>query len=179
MTSKFKIIFAMLCMAFTNVAFAVNAAPFGVELGVATSAQVKQQVGAKARLSDGGINKLSGGKVLESNGDGLGVEGLSYVAFTFDGADKLVAVVMRLPKESFKKTLSTLSGKYKLVEKEVPFVGDASATLQQGESVIDLNAPHMSFEMTVVYTTKAMKQAAAQNFRNERAAKDKRQADMF
>jgi hypothetical protein len=175
----FVVVVAILCMAISNVAFAANAAPLGLELGVATYAQVKQQVGGKTSLSDAGTNKYSGGKMLQGNGDGLGIEGLSEITFIFDASDKLAAVLMTLPKDSFPKTLSALSGKYKLIEKQVPFVGNASARLQQGDSIIEMNAPHLSFEMSVSYMTKGLKQAFTQQASNERAAKEKRQADQF
>lgn len=175
-----KFVFVILMLfGFSPAAFAANAAPLGLELGVATYAQVKQQVGSKTSLSAGGTNKYSGGKMLQGNGSGLGVEGLSEITFIFDAADKLVAVLMTLPKDSFKPTLSALSGKYKLIDKVVPFVGNASAHLQQGDSVIEIDSPHMSFEMTVSYMTKKLKQAFSQQSSNERAAAQKRQADMF
>lgn len=179
MRNKLVYLFALLCMAFSNLVFAGNAAPLGLELNVATYAQVKQQLGGKTSLSDAGTNKYSGGRMVESNGDGLGIDGLSSVTFIFDKADKLAAVLMTLPKDSFAKTLSALSGKYKLLEKQVPFVGNASAKLQQGETIIELNAPHMSFQMTVMYATQALKQSFTQQASNERAAKEKRQADQF
>lgn len=179
MRNKLAYLFAMLCMVFSNFAFANNAAPLGLELGVATYAQVKQQVGGKTSLSNAGTNKYSGGKMLQGNGDGLGIDGLSEITFIFDQSEKLVAVLMTLPKDSFQKTLNALSGKYKLVEKEAPFVGNASAKLQQGDSVIELNAPHMSFEMAVSYMTRGLKQAFTQQASSERAAKEKRQADQF
>jgi PKD repeat protein len=86
---------------------------------------------------------------------------------------------MSLPKESFKPTLKALSAKYALVSSEVPFVGNASAKLKQGDSVIELNAPHLSFTMEVLYLTSGLKQSFQQKSSNERAAKEKRQADMF
>ncbi|MBI3478770.1 MAG: hypothetical protein HY016_00185 [Nitrosomonadales bacterium] len=160
-------------------AYANNAAPFGQELGVATYAQVKQQVGDKSDLSDAGTNKYSGGRMLQGDGRGLGIEGLSKVTFIFDRADKLAGVLMTLPKDSFKPTLKALSAKYKLVDSEVPFVGNASAKLKQGDSVIELDAPHLSFEMKVLYLTNGLKQAFQQQSSNERVTKEKRQADMF
>lgn len=179
MLNKIVSLFAVLGMAFSNLTLAANAVPFGQELGVATYAQVKQQVGDKTDLSDSGTNKYSGGKMLQGSGEGLGIEGLSRVTFIFDHADKLAGVLMTLPKESFKPTLKALSAKYKLLSSEVPFVGDASAKLKQGDSVIELNAPHMSFTMEVLYLTNGLKQAFQQQSSNERAAKEKRQANMF
>ncbi len=170
---------AMLCMGFSNISFASNAAPLGYELGIATYTQVKQQVGGRTSLSDAGINKYSGGKMLQGDGEGLEIEGLSEITFIFDQSDKLAAVLMTLPKDSFKKTLNALSGKYKLIAKQVPFVGDASAKLQQGDSVIDISSPHMSFQMTVSYFTKSLKQAFTQQANSERSTKEKRQAEQF
>ncbi len=179
MTNKLLIVFAMLCMAISNGAFAANAAPLGLELGVASYAQVKQQVGGKTSLADAGSNKYSGGKMLQGDGAGLGIEGLSEITFIFDKTDKLAAVLMTLPKDSLQKTLSALSNKYQLIEKQVPFVGNAFVRLQQGDSVIELDAPHLSFQMTVNYLTKSLKQSFNQQATGERAAKEKRQADLF
>lgn len=177
--NKLILAVVVLCMAFSNFAFASNAAPLGLELGIATYAQVKQQVGSKTTLSDSGMNKYSGGKMLQGKGGGLEIEGLSEITFIFDQSDKLAAVLMTLPKSSFQPTLSALSRKYKLIEKQVPFVGDASAKFQQGDSVVEVDSPHMSFEMTVSYLTKALKQAFKQQAGSERAKKEKHQAAQF
>lgn len=179
MRNKLIYLFALLGMAFSNLAFATNAAPFGQELGVATYAQVKQQLSGKTHLADAGTNKFSSGKMLQGEGDGLGIDGLSEVTFIFDRTDKLAGVLMTLPKESFKSTLKALSAKYALVSSEVPFVGNASAKLKQGDSVIELNAPHLSFTMEVMYLTNGLKQAFQRQSSSERAVKEKRQADMF
>lgn len=169
----------VLYMAFPHLALATNAAPLGQELGVATYAQVRQRVCGKTDLSDAGINKFSGGKMLRGNGNGLGMAGLSEVTFIFDRTDKLAGVMMTLPKDSFKPTLKALSAKYKLVGSVVPFVGNASAKLKQGDSIIKLDAPHLSFEMQVLYLSNSLNQAFQQQSSSERTAKEKRQADMF
>ena len=181
-------IFTMLSIAFPNFVFAANAAPLGLELGVATYAQAKQQVGGKTSLSDIGTNKYSGGKMLQGDGAGLGIEGLSEITFIFDKSDKLAGVLMTMPKGSgfgdlengnFKKTLAALSAKYKLDEKHTPFVGDASARLHQGDSVIEVTAPHLSFNMEVRYLSNELQKAFKQQSSSERATKEKRQADLF
>ncbi len=175
-----KFVFLVLMvLGFSPAAFAANAAPLGMELGVATYSQVKQDIGGKTSLSDAGVNKYSGGKMLQSDGAGLGIEGLNEIMFIFDKSDKLAAVLMTLPKDSLQKTLSALSNKYQLIEKQVPFVGNAFVRLQQGDSVIELDAPHLSFQMTVNYLTKSLKQSFNQQATGERAAKEKRQADLF
>jgi hypothetical protein len=91
--------------------------------------------------------------MLKGDGAGLEVEGLSEITLIFDKSDKLAAVLMTLPKQEgmgdmqngvFRKTLNTLSGKYKLVEKRVPFVGNSYAKFRQGDNIIELDAPHLS-----------------------------------
>jgi hypothetical protein len=176
---KMIMVAALFCLTFSHAASATNAVPLGLELGVASYSQVNQQIGGKTSLANAGTNKYSGGKMLQGNGEGLGIDGLSELTFIFDQSDKLAAVLMTLRKDSFQKTLNALSAKYKLIAKEVPFVGDASAKLQQGDSVIEISSPHMSFEMTVSYMTKGLKQAFTQKASSERATKEKRQADMF
>ena len=156
-----------------------NASPLGFVLGVATYTQVKQQAGSNTSLSDGGTNPYSGGKVLEGRGGEFGVEGLSNITFIFDPSEKLVAVYMTLPKDNLKDTLKALSAKYKLIAKDVPFVGDASAELQQGNSVIEISAPHLSFAMNVYYMTKAFNKTYTQQSSQEEAAREKLQAARF
>lgn len=188
MKNMFMIVITTLCMTFTNLTFAANAAPFGLELGVATFAQTKQLLGNKTSLSNAGANKYSGGKMLEGNGDGLGIDGLSGITFIFDQSEKLVAVLMKMSKSSefgdmdngnFAKMLKVLSAKYKLEVKRTPFVGDAYAKLYQGDSIIEVTAPHMSFDMEVRYLTSGLHKAFSRQASSEYAAKKKHEADMF
>jgi hypothetical protein len=165
--------------------YAANAAPLGMEIGVATLAQVKQQIGNKTKLVDAGVNKFTGGRMLVSNGLGLDVEGLSTITLIFDTKEKLAGVLMQLPKGSglgdmkngsFQKTLTTLSGKYKLVEKRVPFVGDAYAKLKQDDSIIELDAPHLSFVMELRYMTNDLQKTYMQQSASEKSTKERIQA---
>src|SRR5436190_18851708 len=125
-------------------ALGANAAPLGMELGVATLEQVKAQVGKVTDLGDAGANKFSGGKTLASTGRGLDVDGLSRVLFIFDKGDVPQGVVMTL-EQNFRPTFELLRKKYKLVSKQTPLPGYGQARFAQGESVITLEAPHMSF----------------------------------
>ncbi|WP_152555797.1 hypothetical protein [Ferriphaselus sp. R-1] len=176
---------ALVGVLFSGWAFAGNAAPLGLELGVVSYAQVKQQLGSKTVLSAAGTNQYSGGRMLQSDGAGLEIEGLSEITFIFDRTDKLAAVLMKMPKgdgmgdlesSNFKRTLNTLAAKYTLDEKRVPFVGDAYAKLHQGDAIIELSAPHMGFGMELRYFTTSFDKAFRQQSSNERAAKARRQA---
>lgn len=172
----------------TSTALAANPAPLGLELGVATLAQARQALGGKTRLTDAGTNAYSGGRMIKGDGTGLEVEGLSEITLIFDKNDKLAAVLMTLPKQEgmsdmqngmFKKTLATLSAKYKLVEKRVPFVGDSYAKFRQGDSIIELDAPHLSFNMNLRYLTNDLQAAFNRQSEVEKSAKQRRQASQL
>lgn len=184
-----RIVIAILSsLLWLNEALAANAAPLGLELGVATLAQARQQLGGQTRLADAGTNKYSGGRMLQGDGAGLGIDGLSEIVLIFDASDKLAAVIMSLPKGdgvgdlqngNFSKTVKSLAAKYKLVEKQQPFVGNAHARLRQGDSVIELDAPHMSFTMELRYLTTALQKAFNQQSGSEKAEQERRQASKF
>ena len=95
---------------------------------------------------------------------------------------------MTLPKQEgmgdmqngvFRKTLATLSGKYKLVEKRVPFVGDSYAKFRQGDSIVELDAPHLSFNMSLRYLTNDLQAAFNRQSEAEKAGKQRKQASQL
>jgi hypothetical protein len=157
-------------------AFAANAAPLGLEVGVATRAQVKQKLGATTELADAGTNKFSDGPMLGGDGKGLDVDGLEKITFIFDKKEILQGVIMTMSK-SFKPTFEKLSKKYALVSKQIPFVGDCKARFQQGGSVVVLDAPHMSFEMTLMYLTNELERAFKTRSSSESARHERQQED--
>lgn len=180
----------VMLIAFTasSCVFAGNAAPLGLEIGVATLAQVQKEVGSISKLADGGINLYSGGKMLTGSGKGLGVDGLNEISFIFDQGDLLAAVVMKLPKAEgmndlkngfYKKTVNALAAKYKLIERREPFVGDAYAMFSQGNSIIELEAPHMGFGMVLRYITKDLRARYNKQSSDDQATKRRNQASKF
>ena len=74
---------------------------------------------------------------------------------------------------------TALAAKYKQVEKSQPFVGDARATFRQGDSVVELDAPHLSFTMTLRYMTQALQKTFKQQSTSNKAAKERTQANKF
>lgn len=135
---------------------AQNAAPLGVEIGYANLKGVKEKLGSVATLKDQGVNEYSGGPMLVSDGAGLGVEGLSQLVLIFDKTNILTGVVMTLPKDP-KNIFSQLSAKYKPVDNRIDnFMNYGSARLQKGDSLIEIDAPHLSFAMEVRYLTKQL-----------------------
>lgn len=156
----------------------LNAAPLGVEIGFANVQGLKEKVGSVTSLKEKGINSYSGGTMFESNGEGLGVEGLSNVLFIFDKNSVLAGVIMTLPKGA-KDTFATLSKKYQTVDNKIDnFMNYGYARLSKGESLIEIDSPHLSFTMEVRYLTKQLmtdfnQQSAEQEARKKQEKSDK------
>jgi len=151
----------------------------GVELGVSTLDQVRSTQGQKAELENAGVNEYTGGPMLVSEGTGYGIEGLRKVAYIFDSQKKLAAVLMTLEKGRFDTIARVVAGKYKLRSQERPFVGNQQATFQTGDGVIELNAPHMSFEMTALYARSDLMQQFKTQSKRAKDAKAASEASKF
>ena len=64
------------------------------------------------------------------------------------------SVILTLKKGSFNEIYETLSSKYKVIEKKIPFVGNKFAMFEEDKCYIYLASPHLSFKMYAEYTTK-------------------------
>jgi hypothetical protein len=160
-----------------SLAMAENARPLGLEVGVATLVQVQKQIGPQTRLNPTGTNKYSGGKMFEADGSGLNIDGVKSVVFIFDQADVLAGLLVTMPKDP-KSLVKTFSSKYKLVNNKVDgFMNFGTAQFAKGDTVIDIDAPHLSFDMEVRYLSKRLRDAFMQQSNAETAAKQKRKAD--
>lgn len=177
------ILWFILLFPFASNANTNTVAPLGMELGVATISQVQKTLGIKTKLNEAGINKYSNGKTLQGNGKGLEIDGLSEILFVFDKEDKLAGVLMVLPKgsrnENFHKMMKVLSSKYQLVEQKTPFVGDSYAQYRHGNSIVELEAPHMSFTMTLQYLTDSLASTFKTQSITEETENRKKQASQF
>ncbi|MDD5053573.1 MAG: hypothetical protein PHO27_12630 [Sulfuricurvum sp.] len=68
-----------------------------------------------------------------------------------------------------------MNSKYKLLNSNIPFVGDTSA----GNTEVTLNAPHMSFQMDMAYIDKALvKKFKQQSSKDEQKKKSKEAAQL-
>lgn len=139
------VIAALLSMPMVAIA---DPSPFGLEIGKATIKDAK----AKYSAQKTGINKYSGGEMYDLSG--IDFDGLQKATVIFSTDGKLLAVLTTLPKSKFDSLLSGLSSKYQLVSKNIPFVGNKSAKLVDGNTEITLDAPHMSFQMEMNYSNK-------------------------
>ena len=156
---------------------ALNAAPLGIEIGFANLAGVKQKLGSMTTLSESGTSDVSGGKIISSDGQGLGIDGLSKFVAIFDKSETLVAVIMSLPK-NVNNTYSKLKEKYKPISSNIDeFMGSGTATLEKGDSLVVIEAAHLSFAMDVVYASKEFMAAAKRNSNEASAKKEQEQKD--
>jgi hypothetical protein len=160
-------------------AWGANVAPLGLEVGVADYAAVKAKLSGQTRLKDAGINKWTQGPMLEGDGEGLDIDGLQKITFIFGQDKKLDGVIMTLDKGRLREVTAALRQKYKTVRENIPFVGDATALYRQGDSIVRIEAPHLSFSMEVLYLTDRLHEAFNKGSAAEEAERRRRQAEKF
>jgi hypothetical protein len=122
---------------------------FGMELGKMTERELK----GKYNVTSTGTNKYSNGNMYSVPTNSIDFSGLKKVSTVFDKKGTLVAVLTTLPKSKFDYLNNALGGKYKKVSENIPFVGNKTATYRDGGTEITLDAPHMSFDMSMNYVT--------------------------
>ena len=154
-----------------------NAAPFGVELGVATMEQVKTTLGPNVKREDSGPNQYTKGPMFDVDGASLDIEGVKLARFVFDRANVLAGVIVIMDKDP-KGLYKTLSAKYKPVSNKINnFMNNGSARLEKGDSVILIEAPHLDFTMEVDYLTRSLFASWQQSTAEDAASKKKRKAE--
>ena len=154
-----------------------NAAPFGLEISVATLADVKKEIGATSRLANKGVNKYTEGSMLSTAGEGLGIDGLKEVLFIFDKSERLAGVILTMPKDP-KSMFRLLSGKYKVKTNRIDnFMNNGYARLDKGDSIIEIDAPHMSFDMEIRYVANSLMKLYNQTTNTESADKERRKSN--
>ena len=101
----------------------------------------------------------------------------------FDRTETLVAVQMKFDKgfmnSRFDKLYGYLHSKYPVTRQSIPHVGDAYAHFRQGNVVIEIDAPHLSFAMTVLYMAQDFEKRFRAAAREEAQNKKRREASQF
>lgn len=147
-------------------------APFGLELGKATVTEAK----AHFDLDEKGTNRYSGGPMFSVPVSEVDFDGLQDLTLIFNSQNTLVGVLATLPKQQFSSMHGMLSGKYRVVSTNIPFVGNSSAKYVDGGTEITLDAPHMSFEMSMNYLRKELQQTFEKQSAEEARQKASRRA---
>ncbi|NPA40771.1 MAG: hypothetical protein GXO18_00650 [Aquificae bacterium] len=143
-------------------------APLGLELGKATVKDAKKLY----RLKEKGINKYSLGPMFTVPISQTNIEGLKEATLIFDERGKLVAVILEFPKSKWNDVYKALRKKYRLIKSKIPFVGDRYAEFKDGKTLIMLDAPHLSFDMSLVYARKEFLDAYDRITEQERKRKE-------
>lgn len=151
----------------------------GFEIGVSSTDQVRATLSKQMKVVEGGLNKYSGGPVLMTAGLGYDIEGLKEVAYVFDEQMLLAGILMTMSKHRFDAILGALSGKYKVSSQQRPFVGNQFARFKTSDAVIEIEAPHLSFDMEVRYIRNDQLQRFNAQSAAEAEVKKKREAAKF
>ena len=130
-----------------------------VELGVSTIEQVRQQATENGSFRNVGTNSWSQGPSIEVPASNYQIQGLQSVLYIFNPDQKLVGLQMKMDKARFDAIFEVLAGKYKLVRKVRPFVGNNYAKFTVPNSTIEIDAPHMGVDMQVRYMTNGFAKA--------------------
>ena len=146
-------------------------APFGLEIGKATIAEMK----SKYRAELTGTNKYSHGEMFNLPTAQLGFDGLKEATVIFDKNEVVSAILLSFPKHRFDSLHGSLKGKYRVTQSQIPFVGNKKVVLKDGQTEITLNAPHLSFEMSLNYISDDLLRAFNQSQAQE--AQQKRQSE--
>ena len=154
-------------------------APFGQVIGAARFDDTFKQLQAQTSIKRAGTNEWSLGPMLEANGRGLGIDGLDKATFIFNSDNILVGVILELPKYRYPDIKQYLSGKYTLVSQQEPFVGNRQSVFRDGDVSITLGAPHMSFDMQVLYVHQSLQSAFDRGQAAKEAAQEKREGAQF
>lgn len=124
--------------------------PFGIRLKKDTLQDVKKKykiIKSEKNINNGFYNNYLDTKVLA-------IDTLSKFVAISNNEKVIEGVVLSLGKNNFDNIYETLSNKYETISSTIPFVGDKYVKFQDDECYIIIDAPHMSFTMTVNYITK-------------------------
>ena len=170
---------AIFSIAFVYSAAYAGTQTLGVEIGASTVQQVKTALAKQARVSDAGNNQYSGGPMLKTDGASYDIDGLTEVLYIFDNQKKLAGVILTMDKSRFDAIFGALSAKYKVAEQERPFVGNQYARFHTADSIIEIDAPHLNFDMEVRYVRKDLMQKFNAQSQAEAEAKKKQESAKF
>lgn len=124
--------------------------PFGIKLKKDTLKDVKKRytiIKSAKNINNGFYNNYLDIKNFK-------IDTLSKFVVISNNDQVIEGVVLSLSKNKFDQIYETLSDKYETLSSTIPFVGDKYIKFQDDECYVIIDAPHMSFIMTVTYTTK-------------------------
>lgn len=151
-------VIVLLLITLLTITVKADPAPFGLVLNTTTAEELK----SKYPVNSLGINKNNGLEAFDIDPKNIDFEGLisAKAAFSRDGILKIVQ--MTLPKQKFEDIFNSLSKKYTLVYKNIPFDGNKEAKFAMDNTYILLYAPKNNPEMDFLYINKKLLEEALQ-----------------
>jgi hypothetical protein len=156
-----------------------NAAPFNLEIGTATCDAARAKLGRVDESKLGGTDVLLTAKNPSALYDGASAASVRC------SEGRVIAVQIEASKggmgnEGAREVFAGLSKKYKLVAGgPMPQLGNGYARFQSGNSVIEQDAPHLSFEFTLTYFEKSFYDSLVTSSKDkEKKAADKKQSSL-
>ena len=167
--------FAFLTGLFALISVAhANTSVIGLEIGKSTIEDVKSKY--KIEYSD----TTDWGTSYLVDPSAINIEGLNKVLVLLKKDDgKLGGVFMFIDKNRFNDLADSLQKKYKVTSSKRPRVGDAYVYMLDGKTAIELEAPHMSFMMTLIYIEKDLKDEAVSKTEQEEQQKKQAEEDLL
>ncbi|MCC7151336.1 MAG: hypothetical protein IT501_05000 [Rubrivivax sp.] len=150
-----------------------SAGPFSIAIGATPCADAMKKIGATALDGDA----KAGVGIAESNAVDHLYPG-AKTALIFCDAGKVEMAGFGVNKSfgnpAGQELYKNLSAKYKRIGGgPIPNVGNGYALFDAGDAIVELDSPHLSFEVSVTYYSKKV-WAARQTRQQERAAKQAR-----
>ncbi len=143
MLKKISLSILLLC----PLLLSANPKPFELEINKSTINDLNNKYSSEYI----GMNQYSEGKMFKININELKFDGLEEAIAIYSKDEVLKAILLKLPKTKFDYIFKSLESKYKIINKEIPFVGDKSAKFIDDTTNIAVSAPHMSFSMSLEY----------------------------
>lgn len=170
-------IFFMLTMSFCCAAVSgTDIGPFDLPLVSSTPAELAERFPSATQM---GINRWSGGPMYRVNGKRIPLQGAKQAVFIFDSDDRLSATLITLRKNRFTHIRKLLDAQYRKVSETIPHVGNRHVRWESDDVVIELDSPHMSFEMELGYHTAAFLQLFEQGQRDHQASQRQQELDQL
>jgi len=174
-------VFVITLLSFAHHAFsAERATPFGLDIGADTLQSCKTIALEKGySLSNAGTNKYTNGPMLNADISQLNVNDVKNILLIFSQDELLEGVIFKSKKFNFENFEQYVAGKYQLLKRDVPFVGDKYAEYEAPNAVIQLDAPHLGFQMSVNYITQSLLDRFTQKSKADAAKQRKTEASQF
>lgn len=127
---------------------------FGITLGKTTIDDFKL---AYPNAMHEGTNQWTKGEMyLVSAGD-IDFDGVIEEKVIFSQEGKASTIILEMNRNRFDDVQAMLAKKYKVVHKEIPYVGNKNVRYANGDDHIELDSPHLSFSMHLMYSDKLMR----------------------